>query len=723
MSTAQSLRLQVILGAVDTLTKPLRSMLDSSHGLSRSVKETRDRLRDLETQQKRLDGFRKSADDIQATARALDAARAKVRDLRGEIIASDKPHKNLTDSYRAAQKEVRQLERQQTALARAHETARVNVERMGVPVGQLAARQRQLAGEIDQANAALTRHGQRLARVKEAQQSWNRAMEVRGKLLNAGATMMVAGGAMGAPVLAAVKNFATFEDAMLGVAKQVEGARDDNGKLTRTYYEMADAIRTLSTDARIGQSATQIAALIEAGARMGIQGKDNLLEYARTAGMAATAFDSAADQIGENIAKIAQLYKVPISNISELGDAINYLDDKSLAKGDDIINVLQRIAGISQTVGMSVRDAAALGSTFLSLGASAEIAATASNAMIRELSIASSQPKRFQAALKSIGLAPDAVQSSMIKDSTGTILRVLEAIKSLPQEKQLTAAVGLFGKEYGDDAAKLATNIEEYRRQLALANSEAAKGSMAREADARAMALSARWQVAMNGLFNASSRAGETLKGTLVGILEAVGRAVSAIDGWMQRNPGFTSALMHIAAAVAAIVTGLGALALGVAAVIGPIAVLKFGLAFIAPLLAGISAPALAVVGAVAAVGAAAWALYANWDAVKAKFVTLWEGIKGIFQGGVDWVLNKIAALRNVLSINFTQVNAAPATQAAPLRTAAASGGNVTSTNNVTVNAAPGQSPQDVGREVARQLDERERYRMARRRSILGDVD
>ena len=59
--------------------------------------------------------------------------------------------------------------------------------------------------------------------------------------------------------------------------------------------------------------------------------------------------------------------------------------------------------------------------------------------------------------------------------------------------------------------------------------------------------------------------------------------------------------------------------------------------------------------------GAAAWALYANWDAVKTKFAALWESIKAIFHGGVEWVMNKVAALRNMLSINFNQVNAAPA--------------------------------------------------------------
>ena len=38
MSTSQSLRLQVILGAVDQLTRPLQGMMQGSHKLSGAVK-------------------------------------------------------------------------------------------------------------------------------------------------------------------------------------------------------------------------------------------------------------------------------------------------------------------------------------------------------------------------------------------------------------------------------------------------------------------------------------------------------------------------------------------------------------------------------------------------------------------------------------------------------------------------------------------------------------
>ncbi|MFU5016761.1 phage tail tape measure protein, partial [Pseudomonas aeruginosa] len=79
----------------------------------------------------------------------------------------------------------------------------------------------------------------------------------------------------------------------------------------------------------------------------------------------------------------------------------------------------------------------------------------------------------------------------------------------------------LFGKEFGDDAAKLANNLGEYRRQLQLANSEAGKGSMQREADIRAEALSARLQMAKNRTFNLSASMGETLRPTIISLVES----------------------------------------------------------------------------------------------------------------------------------------------------------------------------------------------------------
>jgi TP901 family phage tail tape measure protein len=56
----------------------------------------------------------------------------------------------------------------------------------------------------------------------------------------------------------------------------------------------------------------------------------------------------------------------------------------------------------------------------------------------------------------------------MTRDAMGTIQYVLEKVNSLPKDKRLSAMTLVFGKEFGDDAAKLANNLPELQRQLKL---------------------------------------------------------------------------------------------------------------------------------------------------------------------------------------------------------------------------------------------------------------
>lgn len=120
--------------------------------------------------------------------------------------------------------------------------------------------------------------------------------------------------------------------------------------------------------------------------------KRDLLAFASTAAKAATAFELPADELAEGLGKIAQLYKVPTRNIEQLGDALNYLDDNAMSKGGDIINVLQRMGAWLTALTSEGRGA---GFNIPFSWGCPEIAASASNAMVRELSIATMQSKRF----------------------------------------------------------------------------------------------------------------------------------------------------------------------------------------------------------------------------------------------------------------------------------------------------------------------------------------
>lgn len=589
-----NLRLQVILNAVDKLTRPFRTAQASSKELAAAIQQSRASLKALDSQAARIDGFRKVRTQLEGAKNDLTAARQKVSELANEFAAASNPTKKQAKELEQAKRRASQLKDTFDGLRQSAQRQREELSAAGINTKNLSSAQRTLRQNADEARQALDRQqkslkrlGEQQARINAVREQYSRRLEVRDRIAGAGATTAAAGAAMGAPVVAAVRSYASMEDAMKGVAKQVNGLRDDNGNRTKQFYEMQDAIKAASEQLPMENGAIDYAALVEGGARMGVTNQDDpfedqkrdLLAFASTAAKAATAFELPADELAEGLGKIAQLYKVPTRNIEQLGDALNYLDDNAMSKGGDIINVLQRMGGVADR--LDFRKAAALGSTFLSLGAAPEIAASASNAMVRELSIATMQSKRFFEGMDLLKLNPEEIEKQMTTDAMGTIQRVLEKVNKLPQDKRLSAMTMIFGKEFGDDAAKLANNLPELQRQLKLTAGSDANGSMQKESDINKDSLSAQWLLVKTGAQNAFSSLGETLLQPLMDIMSMVKGVTGALRRGVEQNPVLAGTLMKVAAATAAITVGLGTLAVVVAAVLGPIAVIRFALSML----------------------------------------------------------------------------------------------------------------------------------------------
>lgn len=586
-----NLRLQVILNAVDKLTRPFRAAQASSKELATALQTTRNSLKELNKQAGRIDEFRKTRSQLAITATNLSAAREEAAKLATQFAETNRPTAAQAKLFSQAKNRVQELQQTYNGLLGSVQRQRQALRESGIDTKQLSSAQRELRKNADETRQALERQqkslkrlGEQQAKMNAAREQYSRRLEVRDRIAGAGATTTAAGLAMGAPVMAAVKSYASMEDAMKGVAKQVNGLRDDNGNRTQQFYDMQDAIKAASEQLPMENGAIDYAALVEGGARMGVTKQDDpyedqkrdLLAFASTAAKAATAFELPADELAEGLGKIAQLYKVPTRNIEQLGDALNYLDDNAMSKGADIIDVLQRMGGVADR--LDYRKAAALGSTFLSLGAAPEIAASASNAMVRELSIATMQSKRFFEGMDLLKLNPAEIEKQMTTDAMGTIQRVLEKVNKLPKDKRLSAMTMVFGKEFGDDAAKLANNLPELQRQLKLTSGDEANGSMQKESDINKDSLSAQWLLVKTGAQNAFSSLGETLRQPLMDIMDSVKRVTGALRGWIEANPQLAGTLMKVAAATAAITVALGTLAVAVAAVLGPIAVIRFGL-------------------------------------------------------------------------------------------------------------------------------------------------
>jgi len=738
---AEQLKLEVILNAIGNAAPHLKAIDKAGGGVAKTLKAAKDQLKQLNQVQNNASGFQRMSKDLAITNNQLTTARKKVSDISTEIEKSGVPTKAMSDSLRKATREVADLERKSNTLEQSLYRERVALNNANTAVNNLAHTQDVLklktyaaAGEIKRQTQLLEQQSKVVQRTRAAQERYQKGLDIRNKIAGAGATTTAAGAAVGYPVLKLAKDYADFETAMLGVARQVQGAKDNNGKLTPLYYEMGEAIKQMSE--RLPLTANEIAKITEGAARMGVQGKADLLAFTETAAIMAAAFDLPVEQFGDDMGQIAGLYKIPIQNMKDLGDTVNWLDDNALSKGGDIIDVMKRIAGQATMVGMSYKDAAALGSSFLSLGASSEVAATASNAMMARLANAPilASSKRYAGGLAMLNLDAEKLQKNMSINSTGTILEVLEAIRKLPKEKQLEASTRIFGVEYGDDASKLAVNLAEYRRQLKLVNDEQARGSMQRESDTRNQTLDAQTQMTMNSLRDLSSEIGQGLKPALLDVLTLIRDMAQSTRDWVKEHPILVSYLVKAAAALAVITIGVGGLMLAIATIMGPMLLFRLGLGIASAQGIGMAGSVLNLtnkfsilrMGATRLLGPLGL-LWGAWE-VGYKIGTLLNGVldsiaTSLNHGKQTTLGSLIYDVTHGQGPSTTDARGKPRIANKPPIQSNRNNGNTTITHapQITVHASPGMDEKTVAKHVASELAKQNRRVVSSRRSSLQD--
>ena len=660
----RNLNIRVAFSALNNMSRPVNAARQSAAALASQINQTKTSIKGLERQAPsfaRLTAANKKTTEQLAQAkeqaRQMAAAYGPLRQRSAEQVAA-------LNQQRAA---IRQLTQQQKGEQTQLNQLRASFYSEGIAISSASRATEQINQRTAQYNRQLAEQQRRLDAVNQAQARYSRAKETGEKMMSGGMKTAAVGAATLVPVAAAVKSYSSLEDAMKGVAKQVNGLRDDSGNRTPQYEEMQRAIMDASEKLPMANGAVAYAALVEGGARMGVANSDDpwqkqkadLLSFASMAAKASVAFELPADQLSESLGKIAGLYKIPTQNIEQLGDAINYLDDNAKSKGSDIIDVLQRVGGLASQ--LDYKQAAALGSTFLTLGTPAEVAASATNAMVRELSIATVQGKNFMQGLDALGLSAEKVQKSMSVDAMGTIISVLEASKKLAPDQQVANLTQIFGKEFGDDAQKLANNLPELRRQIELTQGAAAKGSMNRESDINKASLSAQWQLTKTGAVNAFSSAGETLRDPLMDIMLTVSKVVGSVRRWVEANPALVGSIMKVTAAIGALLVVMGGLMLSIGAVLGPMALVRLsftslaGEGGIARLTGGVmrlggafqwlaGSPMQALLSAgrmvfgplitlLAGISAPVWGLIALFAAVAVAVIKFWQPIKAFFSG------------------------------------------------------------------------------------------
>ncbi|MNG64068.1 Phage-related minor tail protein [compost metagenome] len=576
----RKLQIQVALGAVNNLSRPLDAAQKSSAALASQIKSTRASIKQLSTSADSFDKLSaasaKTTARIEKIQRAADAVRSLENPTQKQIAAVQRWDERLVKLRGTQEGQIQRLVR-----------LRGELKQHGVFVDKNSNATQAAARYTEQYNRQLAEQERRLKQIGDARSRYTEGREFTSNLRGAGTSALMVGAAIGAPIALITRRYSSLEDAMKGVAKQVDGLLTDDGQRTARYYEVQKLIQEAAAVTPLPGGGLDYAALIEGGGRMGVAKKDDtwadqrrdLLAFADTAAKASKAFELPAGELAEDLGKIANLYRIPIKDIESLGDAINYLDDNAQSKGADIIDVLKRMGGNAERMGY--KQAAALGSTFLSLGTERELAASASNAMVRELSIASMQSDKFTEALNVLGINAKKLEVSMATDAMGTIRTVLNAVSKLPEADRLKVLTQLFGKEFGDDAAKLANNLGELDRQLALLEGTSARGSMAREANIDKDSLSSQWGLLKAGLSGLAEALGSTLRPQLMALMAWAQKWLTSARAWVAQNKETVGTVVRLTAAIAGLSVGFGALLITTATILNPLMAIRLAFSLI----------------------------------------------------------------------------------------------------------------------------------------------
>lgn len=736
-----TLRLQVILDGIDRATKPLQGILRGTTSLGKAAQETRNRLRDLNNQQRQLEGFRTATTRVTETAQALQAARDRVRDLGQQIIAATNPAKTLTDEYRQATAELRKLTTAHDRATTAQRLATADMQRAGIPVAELASRQHVLAQQIASATAQLERQGQALNRTKALQASYQRTLATRDKLAGAGASTGAVGAGAGMGVLATLKAYTEAEDAGTRLAASMMQV----GGVVPAQYKQINELATRLGDKLPGTTA-DYQNMMQMLIRQGMSAKAILGGLGEATAYLAVQLDMPKVAAAEFAAKLQDATRTSEADMLRLMDVIQ----RTYYLGVDPTNMGEGFAKISPALRFLRTEGLAAAKAL------APLLVMADQARMDGGAAGNAYRKVFQAAMgtKKIAKANSLLAGSGIKldftDGKGEFGGMDKLFAQLAQLKQINAQTqqAVLKEAFGDDAETL--QVLSLLIDKGKAGYDEVVGKMQAQADlqtrvnAQLQTLRALWEATTGTFTNLLASLGEAIAPQVKALTQWLGDAAASVRQWAVENPRLATTLMQITALIAIVATGVGALLLAVSAVLGPFALFRLAVGavglpgFIAILgtLAGTALPAvgaaLRVLAAVAMahpiialitlVAGAAALIWANWDTLGPKFAAMWDRIKAIFQGGVQFILDKIAAIKQFFGINVDYKQVAPpvGTQP-PLR---AGGGNVTqtTTHNISVTGAPGQSPADVAKAVRAELDARDAQLRAQRRSIFADA-
>jgi TP901 family phage tail tape measure protein len=424
--------------------------------------------------------------------------------------------------------------------------------------------------------------------------------------------------ASGAAIIGAIKFGAEWDKATGAAARGL----DISGKELKAFQKDAE---NLAKNLSFQKSSADILNLATDIGKLGVA-KNDVLAYTESIVKLATATDSLdkVEELSTNVAKIGNVFKFTSKDVAVFGGALNKLADATAATPNDILNVTQRLSGIGKQSKLSATQIAAWGATLISAGKDASTTATFMNSFLGILGAGTNLSKDAQAGLKSLGYEAKSLAIAFDKDANGTMLKFLDTVNKLDTVSQREILGKIFGKEFSDDAALLATQTKQLRDNLVAAGDTA--GNIAKvNAEFKAMAensLEGQMATLKNQMFEVGKTLGLVILPAIISINKSLIPFLNSMLGVAKTHPQL--------AQIGVVLLGLGVAVIPIASIVSSFITLTTVVPVVAASMTGLFTGMLALIpGAIAATVALGTALWTAFLPI-APFIA---GIAGIAAG------------------------------------------------------------------------------------------
>ena len=426
--------------------------------------------------------------------------------------------------------------------------------------------------------------------------------------------------ALGASLAAPINSAMKFESAMADVHKVVNYATEDGAK------KLTNALKELSRTIPI--SVEGLAQITAAGGQLGVQEKD-LTSFTTNVAKMSTAFDMLPNEAGTAMAT----FDIPITKLTEVGDAINHVSNNSAASARLIVPALARAGGAARQFGLSAQQATAFVGTLIAMGKAPEVAGTATAAILQRLQTANKSGPKVAAAFRKVGMSVNVFTKLIGEDAQDALVKFFDLLEKVNKQERSSILVDIFGREYSGTIATMVGSLNTYRKQLDLiANPSEYAGSMEKEFTTRAATTENAVQLLQNSLSELSIALGDSLLPAVNGVVSSIKSVLQSITSWITANPELTKTITTTIAGLisfklATFVAGYAATFLfgGLNRLLIVLKGLRLGLTLV-----GVAFKTF--LGLPMALAAGAFAVWQNWEIVQSHLQNIWTVVEPHWQ-------------------------------------------------------------------------------------------